>query len=105
VVVTIPVPQFLRDITVSPEMPNTLKSQLEMVKYSTRFALICFYESILNFKNGKFTSGYNYNGLIRYWSVDNQKRNVDAKQDRKRFSEVFLVLLIFLKVLNGKIEG
>lgn len=72
----IPVPQFLNDVSISPKISIEQMCKLERIKYSNRFALCCFYNENLEFPTDH-VAGYTYPGTIRYWAIDNQKRNVD----------------------------
>ena len=75
VLVTVPVPQFLNDVSVTPKISDTLLAELQAIQYSNRFALSCFYNSNIDLGT-EFVGGYTYPGAIRYWSVDNKKRDV-----------------------------
>jgi len=75
VLITIPVPQFLRDISISPPISPASLSKLSQVKYSTRFALICFFGEEVPIPSD-YAAGYLSSGSLRYWSMDGRKRGV-----------------------------
>ena len=76
VLVTAPVPQFLQDIAISPPIDPGLHNALAKIEYSTRFVLVCFFDKEISVdcSNNKTVAGYHYEGVLRYWSVDNRKR-------------------------------
>ena len=76
VFVTIPVPQFLQDVAISPAIESGLHNALAKIEYSTRYVLVCFYDKEISVdcSNNNSVAGYHYEGALRYWSVDNRKR-------------------------------
>ena len=73
VFLTIPPPQILTDIEFQPEIEPEIRKKLEKVKFSSRYALIKYFDpqQSENFKNvekfEKYMAGYE-KGRIRYWS-------------------------------------
>ena len=61
VLVTIPAPQFLADILVTPTILAEKLKKLEKIRYSNRFALCCFYNANLELPTAHVAS-YTYPG-------------------------------------------
>jgi len=92
VFVTIPVPQFLQDVAISPAIESGLHNALAKIEYSTRYVLVCFYDKEISVdcSNNNSVAGYHYEGALRYWSVDNRKRGKSGVSSLIFHSNTFL---------------
>ena len=78
VLVSIPPPQLLGDIEIEPDIDFQIKEKLAAVKYSSRYALLKYYDDDVDLRRanpefGDFAVGYT-KGRIRYWSIEGEKR-------------------------------
>ena len=76
IILTLPVPQILKLKGDIENMLQKYRTELEDVKYSSRYALALFFENTSQLPcidwSAKYVTG---NPCIRYISVDTQKRN------------------------------
>ncbi|CAG5110739.1 Oidioi.mRNA.OKI2018_I69.chr2.g5110.t2.cds [Oikopleura dioica] len=75
VLLTIPVPQIIRDISFTPPIEKNAREQLEKVKFSSRFALVYFFGDNYDI-DSRVAGSYaaNKDDPIVYWHIDEAKR-------------------------------
>ncbi|XP_065651484.1 renalase [Hydra vulgaris] len=75
VILTIPIPQLLKIQGEFESLLEAHRSRLELVQYSSRYALGCFYPNLKKVENVNWCSKYIPDGSsIRFLSIDTKKR-------------------------------
>jgi len=80
IISTIPIPQVLQLQKIDMLIPDSdMKTKLQNVKYTTRYALGLFYDENVVLDESDHIINFVQDDVIRYWSLENMKRAYPAK--------------------------